>query len=115
MEDIMVFLISFILVFIVYFILYCIKRRKKSLRNMQEIRLLVAKFRLKDVNYKKLGFIVILINSFIIALTGTVCTMIDTSMVWQLVIGFAMLMALIILCYGCLGFIIKRGMKKNGH
>lgn len=113
MEDLFVFFVSFVIVFIVYLVIYFIKRRKHELRKMQEIKFLVHRYKLKDVNYNKLGLLIVLVNSLIIASTGTVCTMIDTSIIWQLLIGFGMLFALIIICYGIMGFILKKGNERK--
>ena len=111
MEDLFIFLVSFLIIFIVYLVIYFIKRKRHELKKMQEIRYLVARSKRKDLNYNKLGLIVVLINSLIISSTGTACTMVDTSFIWQLLIGFGMLMALIVLFYGILGFILKKGNK----
>ena len=112
MEDLFIFMVSFVLVFIVYLVIYFIKRKKNELKKMQEIRFLIAKSKRKDLNYNKLGLIIVLLNSLIIASTGTVCTMVDTSFIWQLLIGFAMLCALIILFYGLLVVVLKKGKNK---
>ncbi len=112
MEDLFIFMVSFVLIFIVYLVIYLIKRKKNEVKNMQEIRLLVGRYKLKGINYNKLGLLVILINSFIISITGTLCTMIDTSLAWQLLMGFGMLFALIIICYGALGLFLKKGKNK---
>lgn len=113
MEDLFVFMASFVIIFIVNIIIYIMKRRKKTLKNMKEFDILASRFNLnrKKMNINILGLIFALVNSLIIAITGTICTMIDTSMTWQLIIGFGMLMALIIIFYTIIGFILK---KKEG-
>ena len=113
MEDLYVFMVSFTIIFIVNLIIYLIKRKKKTLKNMKEFDILASRFKLnrQKMNIKLLGLIFALVNSLIIAITGTICTMIDTNMTWQLIIGFAMLMTLIIISYSLIGFILK---KKEG-
>ena len=118
MEDLFVFMCSFIIIFIVYLIIYIVKRKKKTLKEMKEFDILASRFQLsrKNMNENKLGLIIVLINSLIIASVGTICTMIDTSLAWQLLIGFALLMALIIICYSIIGFILKKKEgKRNEH
>ena len=113
MEDLYVFMVSFVIIFIVNIIIYIVKRKKKTLKKMKEFDVIASRFKLnrKNMNVNILGLVFALVNSFIIAFTGTICTMIDTSMTWQLIIGFAMLMALIIIFYSIIGFILK---KKEG-
>ncbi len=113
MEDLFVFMFSFIIIFIVYLIIYIVKRRNKTLKNMKEFGVLASRFNLsrKEMNFNKLGLIFALVNSLIISSVGTVCTMVDTNIIWQLLIGFALLMALIIITYSIIGFILK---KKEG-
>ena len=115
MEDLFVFMVSFIIIFIVNIIIYIINRRKKKLNKMKELDILASRFNLsrKKLDANKLGLIFALVNSLIIALVGTFCTMIDVSMIYQLIIGFAALMALIIIFYSIIGFILKKKEGKN--
>ena len=116
MEDLFVFLISFTFIFLVYLVIYFIKLFKKELPNIKEYELLCAKFKIeKDkINYKGVSIIIYLINTFIISFTGTVCTMFDLKYIWQMAIGFVMLMALIIIFYTLLGKILEKKYKKEG-
>lgn len=120
MENLYLFLISFTLIFIIYLIVYLIKMKKNKLSKMKEFDLLKSKFKLKNIDYKKVGLILILINSFIISATGTICSMVDLNIAWQLCIGFFMLMMLIYSLYYILGSILvkqenKKGEDKNEH
>lgn len=120
MENLYLFLISFTLIFIIYLIVYLIKMKKNKLSKMKEFDLLKSKFKLKHIDYKKIGLILILINSFIISATGTICSMVDLNIAWQLCIGFFMLMMLIYSLYYILGSILlkqenKKGEDKNEH
>ena len=113
MEDLFVFLVSFIIIFIVYLVIYIVKRRRKKIRSMKEFQVLINRFKLNsnNLNYNGLALLFVLVNSFIIASTGTVVTMIDTNLIWQLLVSFVMLCSLIILFYSLIGFILK---KKEG-
>ena len=113
MEDLFVFMTSFFIIFIVYLIIYLIKRKKKTLKDMKEFDILASRFHLsrKNMNENRLALIFVLVNSLIISSVGTMCTMVETNVIWQLLIGFALLMALIIIIYTIIGYILK---KKEG-
>jgi len=117
MEDLFVFMASFIIIFIIYLIIYIFKRRKKELNKMKEFDILASRFNLKrkNMNTTRLGLIFVLVNSLIISLVGTFVTMIDVPLVWQLLMGFAGLMALIIIFYSLIGFILKKKEGKNNE
>ena len=114
MESLLVFMITFVIIFSVYLVLYFIRRKKGTLYKTKDIELLTSKFKLKkkDLNLNKVCLITSLINSLIISITGTICTMIDLGYIWQLAVGFVMLMGLIYVTYTILGRILVKGMKK---
>ena len=113
-ENLFVFLTSFVVIFIIYFIIYLKNRRNKSIKKMPEIRFLISKNHLskKTHDYNKIELILVLINSLIISFVGTIITMINLSIVWQLMIGFVLLVILIIILYSLIGIILK---KKEGN
>lgn len=115
MEDLITFCIAFILIFTTYLIIYFIKMKKKNLAQMTEVILLKKFFDLKDVKlkYKLLCFFIILINSIIISIAGTICTMIKMNYIWQILIGFVILVSLIYLFYNLLGIILKKKYAKE--
>ena len=119
MENLIVFTLSFVIIIIVYLIIYFIIRKKGVLIKSKEYELLTSKFNLSrtDLDTNKLSLIFALVNSLIISVTGTICTSIDIDYIWQLLIGFALLVALIILVYGIIGKIlkIKEGKINNEH
>ncbi len=116
MEDLFVFLLSFIFIFLVYLVIYFIKLFKKSLGSIKEYDLLCAKFKIDrdKINYKGVNIVIYLINTFIISITGTVCTMFDLKYIWQMAIGFVMLMGLIIIFYTLLGKVLEKKYRKDG-
>ena len=117
MENLMFFLITFIIFFIIFLISYFIKRKKGIIGEAKELNLLIYWFKLKrkDLDSDKLVLIFTIINSLIISITATVCTMVKLNYVWQILIGFFMVMSLMYLSYAVVGKIIlmKRG-RKNG-
>ncbi len=117
MEDLFVFMFSFIIIFIANLIIYLINKRKNKLNEMKELGILATRFNLnpKKMNASALGIIFALVNSLIISLAGTFCTMLDTSLAYQLIAGFSLLMALIIIFYSIIGFILKKKEGKNNE
>ncbi len=115
MEDLFVFLMSFSFIFIVYLVIYFIKLAKNDLGKVKEYDLLCAKFKIErsKINYKSFTIIIYLVNTLIISSTATVCTMFDLSYMWQMIIGFGMLMALIITLYTMLGKILEKKYRKE--
>lgn len=115
MEDLMFFLITFVSIFIILLINYFIKKKKGILKNSREFLLLKTKFNLSknDFDEEKLGLVLVLVNSFIIALTATITTIVSDDYIWQITIGFALLMILIYLIYGLIGKVLCKRKKVN--
>jgi hypothetical protein len=116
MNDFIFFIILFVILFLIYALRTLIKTRRKTLKNMGEITYLINRFKLdeKKLNYKSLAYIVSFINSFIISLSSSLISAINLYYIWQLMIGFVLLISLIYSLYGILGVILKRkGMSKN--
>jgi membrane protein implicated in regulation of membrane protease activity len=117
MENLLVFLLSFVFVFLCYLIIYFYKRIRGTLIKMKEINILSAKFNLEksDIDVNKFCLLIVLVNSLIISITATICTMIELDYIWQLCIGFIILMILIYVIYGFIGKYLqkKKGMNKN--
>ena len=67
----------------------------------------------KDINEKSIGIIICLLDSLIISISGTIATSIKANYVWQILIGFVLLMGLIFSLYEIVGRIIKRSVKKK--
>ncbi len=110
MDNLFVFLVSFIFIFIIYVFFYITKRKKGTLKNNKEFNFLINKFKLNKnkLNYNRLGLLFAFINSLIISVTGTVCTMVKMKLIWQLIIAFVMIMGLIYSIYGIIGQVLQR-------
>lgn len=115
MQDLFVFVFSFSFIFIIYLIIYFIKLFKGELYKMKEYDLLSTKFNIRkaDINYKSVSLVLILVNTFIISLTGTVCSALEVSYLWQMVIGFGLLMAMLIIFYTIIGKILEKKYRKR--
>ena len=115
MENLYIFILSFTLVFLTMLVLYLKKRKRGQLVNSKEIKILIARFKLdkKKLNYEALGLILILVNSLIIATTGTLASAINLDYVWQLMIAFVVLMILIYSSYALIGLYLKRRENKK--
>ena len=114
-EHLFIFVVSFTLIFLVMLVLYFIKRKKGELKTSNEMRILVARFKLdsKKINYNALGLFFVLINSLIVSVTGTIATANDMHYAWQLAVAFVLLMAFMISSYSLVGIYLKRKENKK--
>ena len=110
------FIIIFIVAFLINFIIDLIKIKKRKFKKMSEIQYLINKFDLdiNKMNYKKISFIISLINAFIMATVTTVISKIDAPMIIQLLCGFILLFAMIYGIYELYGRKLRKNMKKKG-
>ena len=124
MEKILLNVLFFMaLMFIVFFVdYYFIMRRrlkeksKKKKEQMMEIVYLTSKFNLdkNKIHYKPVLLWCALINGFIISLVSTIIVNIKLHMMWQLLIGFVLLFALIYAIYEIYGrHLVRKGWKKK--
>lgn len=117
MENIYLFLITFVIIFIILLINHFYKKKNQKLELSKEFTFLKSKYKLtsKDYNKETLSLITVLVNSFIISITTSIITIIKLSYIWQLLIGFTILIILIYSVYGLIGkILIKRKKAKNG-
>ena len=77
--------------------------------------LLVNNFKNKDFNPKKIGLVICLLDPLIISLTGVIVTLPKWHYVFELMLGFVVLMILIYSFYEILGRILVRKVDKNEH
>ena len=83
---------------------------------MMEIVYLTSKFNLdkNKIHYKPVLLWCALINGFIISLVSTIIVNIKLHMMWQLLIGFVLLFALIYAIYEIYGrHLVRKGWKKK--
>ncbi len=119
------FLVLFIILFLVdYFFvkrkylkkLNGKKKSKKGKNNeLTEILYLMGKFKLNksDINLDKLLIVISLINALIISLVAVLVLLINVHIIFQMLIGFILLIALIYAIYELLGrYLVKGGFKK---
>ncbi len=105
---------AFLIVFLIY-VLFINKKLKKSKKNTTlELNYLIKRFNLnpKREDYKKLIWIITIINSFIISFTSVVTFNIE-SIIWRLLVGFVLLITLIYSIYEIVGRILKRKESKK--
>ncbi len=104
------FLVLFIILFIVFYVLNLIKVKRKKYDSLKEINDVIKRFKIdkSKVNYRQEIKYVALINSFIIASVGTFITYLDIGIVFQLGIGFILLLALIYALYEIYGRFLKK-------
>lgn len=116
MESLFLFIISFVVLFIIYLIwFYIIGLKRHKIKNSMQAEFILKRQHLKkkDLNEKSLGLIICFIDPLIISISGVVASSVKLNFVWQILIGFALLMGLIYSLYEILGRIIKRKCKKK--
>ena len=116
-EELILFIMTFLLVFIVYEI-FIVRKSKKDKRRKKpiEVNYLINKYNLDidKLNYKKLLNIISLVSAFDISLVVTIVSLLD-NFYMQLMVGFVLIMALILVSYDIVGRIYKKkGCCKNG-
>ena len=112
LEMLIYFTFAYISTFILYFITFN-KKNKKRRQESIEIVYMVNKYKLnKDkINIKRIKWILNFVNPFIIAVTFLVVMMID-SFTLGLLVGFAMMLALIYSVYEIIGRLLRRREEK---
>ena len=128
LESLLVFLGVFLIIFLIDYFL--INRRRlnlknnvgktkkgkvKKVKNIGEIDYLMAKFHLDETKLDKNKIIIwiSLINSFIISFTSTIIVLIPLKLIWQLLIAFVILFALIYALYEIYGRHLKKQENKK--
>ena len=118
MENLFLFTIVFTIVLLIYFfVFYLYGLKKKSIKSSLQVDLLLIKSNLKkkEINEKSIGIIICLLDSLIISISGTIATSINLNYIWQILIGFVLLMVFIYILYTITGKILKRSVRKNEH
>lgn len=114
-----VFLILFIFLFLIHYFLvtmpalrkiYKPKKEKNKKTSIKELDYLVYKFKIdkNKINYKSFGFMVSLINSFIMALVVVVVEVIPFYFIFRIIIAFILLTGLIYSLYEIYGRYLKK-------
>ena len=115
MQHLFVFLISFTFIFLFFITNLFIKKIRGTLGFSKDITMIINRYKLdkKKFNYEKISFVMALINSFIVAVVGTIASAINLDMVWQLVIAFVLLMILMYIMYTGVGRYLRRKENKK--
>ena len=90
------------------------KDKNKKIKNIGELDYLIMKFKLdkKKINQNKAIFWIAIINSFIISSVSCVIMLIPLKLMWQMLIAFALLFALIYSIYEIYGRHLKKEEEK---
>lgn len=114
MNSIILFMVSYVVLFILYFIFFFLLGiRKKNILDSIQVQFLKIRFGFKDkdLNSKKIGLLITLIDPLIISLTGTIVSLPNWNYIIELLLGFILLVGLIYSFYEILGRIIRRKVK----
>ncbi len=118
MDSLFLFLISFVCLFFIYLIVFYFRGLKKhKIKDSMQVQFILMRqgLKKKDINEKNIGIIICLIDPLIISTSGVIASSVKLNYIWQILIGFALLMGLIYSLYEILGRIIKRKSGKNGN
>ena len=90
------------------------KGKNKKIKNIGELDYLIMKFKLdkQKINQNKAIFWIAIINSFIISSVSCVIMLIPLKLMWQMLIAFALLFALIYSIYEIYGRHLKKEEEK---
>lgn len=114
MKSVIVFVVTFLIIYLVYLVF--VINRKKALANWQngkEMRYLksIYKLKIKKDNLKDIAHVVALTNSFIVATTVLIVSLLNNFFI-QMLAGFLILCVLIVISYHIIGkYYQKKGMR----
>ncbi len=117
LDELILFIMTFLLVFIIYE-LFLVRKAKKDKRRKKpiEVNYLIGKYNLdiNKLNYRRLLNIISVVSAFDISLVVTIVSLFN-NFLFQLLVGFVLIMLLIIVSYDIVGRIYKKkGCCKNG-
>ncbi len=117
LDELVLFIMTFLLVFIIYE-LFLVRKAKKDKRRKKpiEVNYLIGKYNLdiNKLNYRRLLNIISVVSAFDISLVVTIVSLFN-NFLFQLLVGFVLIMLLIIVSYDIVGRIYKKkGCCKNG-
>lgn len=117
--NLLIFLGGFLVIFIVTYVIYFKKlsSKKRKNKNITEITYLVHKFNLdeKALPKKKMILWISMQNAFIISFVWVFISSLRIKIMWQLLIAFVMILALIYALYEIYGrHLVKKYKKKEG-
>ena len=117
LEELILFILTFLLIFIIYE-LFLVRKAKKDKRRKKpiEVNYLIGKYNLdiNKLNYRRLLNIISVVSAFDISLVVTIVSLLN-NFLFQLLVGFVLIMLLIIVSYDIVGRIYKKkGCCKNG-
>lgn len=105
MEKVLLFLVVFVFIYLVYLVTIIWRDKKgQSIFKNGQASLIISKYRLdvKRLNMKKFHYSLAFCNSFIIALTFTLCDFLE-SLLLKLLFAFILLIPLILIVYHFIG------------
>ena len=112
--DVLFFLVVFLIVFVVNYLTSVKKIKKRKKLELVDYVVVRFKFSSKKIKARKMVLTISLINAFIISSVATCITMLDISFIWQFMIGFVLVFALIYSLYEIYGrYLVKKGYGKE--
>ena len=110
------FLICFLVLFVLIYLIYLRQVKRKKKKEIIEIVYLVNKFQLdpKKINARKEILWISIINAFIMSFVWVFMNLIPVDFIWQLMIAFVLVFALIYAIYEIYGrHLVNKGYQKK--
>lgn len=114
MNGIIIFLVSFGIVYILYYLLVIRKQDKlEKFKKSTEVMYLKKVYKIKITKFemKWLTKRIVFANSIIISVTACIAVLVD-HVILMMLLGFAVLFPMILLCYHILGIYLKKKQKE---
>ena len=115
MDSLLLFVYTYLILFILFIIFfYIIGLKRKTILSSIEVDYLKKRFGFKDKDFnpKKIGFLICLIDPLIVSVTAIIATLPKWNYIFEVILGFFVLLLLIFSFYEIIGRIKKRVMKK---
>jgi len=114
--NLMMFLIAYLIIFVVTYFYNNWKLKSRKKREIGEVTYLLKKFSLDEqkLSIRSMLLWISIFDAFIISFVGTFIILLPVSFIWQLLIGFVLLFALIYAIFELYGrYLVKKGYQKE--
>ncbi len=114
LQSLIEFIVGYVVVFLILYFFYY-RKNKKNKKGLVEIEYLIARFglKLKKEDIEKMVMPIVLMNTFIIIFTWVFINLLPIDFIWQLCVGFVLVVALIYSIYEIYGRHIAKKLERR--